>query len=221
MSIFKRFSDVLNSNLSAMLDKAENPEKLVKMIINEMESTLLNVRSQSAKTIANKKEMERQIKSFEKEIASWQQRAELAIGKGREDLAKQALQEKHRIEKAITAQTEEFAALEIALERLDHDVAKLQSKLDEAVARKRSIVARHETVKATIHMRRKIETNNIDEALYRFNRFEKRMDEMEAEVEAMDLGKNVSLSEQIDSLQGDEELDKELDALKLKLKKAS
>ena len=129
MSVFRRFSDVLNSNVNAMLDKAENPEKLVKMIINEMESTLLNVRTESARTIADKKEMERQIKNYEAEVESWQKRAELALEKGRDDLAKQALQEKHRIEDAITAQTKEFAALEVALERLDHDIAKLQSKL--------------------------------------------------------------------------------------------
>ena len=135
MSVFKRFSDVLNSNVNAMLDKAENPEKLVRMIISEMENTLLNVRTESAKTIADKKEMERQIKSFEAEIESWQKRAELALAKGREDLAKQALQEKHRIEQAIEAQTKEFSLLEVAIERLDHDIAKLQSKLNEAVAR--------------------------------------------------------------------------------------
>ena len=221
MSVFRRFSDVLNSNVNAMLDKAENPEKLVKMIINEMESTLLNVRTESARTIADKKEMERQIKNYEAEVESWQKRAELALEKGRDDLAKQALQEKHRIEDAITAQTKEFAALEVALERLDHDIAKLQSKLNEAVARRKAIVARHETVKATVHMRKNIDSSGIDDALSRFDRFEKRMDELEAEVEAMDLGRNVSLSQQIDSLQGDEDLDKELEALKSKLKKAS
>ena len=221
MSVFKRFSDVLNSNVNAMLDKAENPEKLVRMIISEMENTLLNVRTESAKTIADKKEMERQIKNFEVEIESWQKRAELALAKGREDLAKQALQEKHRIEQAIETQSKEFAALEVAIDRLDHDIAKLQNKLDEAVVRRKAIVARHDTVKSTIHMRKRIDNKNIDEALNRFNRFEKRMDELEAEVEAMDLGRNVTLSQQIDSLQDEEQLDKELEELKVKMKKAS
>ena len=221
MSVFKRFSDVLNSNVNAMLDKAENPEKLVRMIISEMENTLLNVRTESAKTIADKKEMERQIKNFEVEIESWQKRAELALAKGREDLAKQALQEKHRIEQAIETQSKEFAALEVAIDRLDHDIAKLQNKLDEAVVRRKAIVARHDTVKSTIHMRKRIDNKNIDEALNRFDRFEKRMDELEAEVEAMDLGRNVTLSQQIDSLQDEEQLDKELEELKVKMKKAS
>lgn len=221
MSVFKRFSDIINSNVSAMLDKAENPEKLVRMIISEMEETLLNVRTESVKTIADKKEMERQIKNFEAEILSWQKRAELAIEKGRDDLAKQALMEKHRIEQAIEAQCKEFTALEVALDRLDHDIAKLQGKLDEALARRKAIVARHDTVKATIHLRKKIETNGIDEALNRFDRFERRMDQVEAEVEAMDLGRNSSLSQQIDALKEDEAIDKELEALKSKLKKAS
>ncbi|MBV1909860.1 MAG: phage shock protein PspA [Kangiellaceae bacterium] len=221
MSVFKRFSDVLNSNVNAMLDKAENPEKLVRMIIGEMESTLLNVRTASAKTIADKKEMERQIKNYQSEVDSWQERAELALDKGRDDLAKQALQEKHRVEQAVEAQIKELAALETALERLDHDIAKLQSKLNEAVARRKAIVARHDTVKATVHMRKNIDSSSIDTALGRFDRFEKRMDQLEAEVEAMDLGRNVSLSQQIDSLQDNEDLDKELEALKQKMKKAS
>jgi len=221
MNVFKRFSDILNSNLNSMLDKAEDPEKLVNMIIREMETTLFNVRSESAKTIANKKEMQRQLKDFESEVASWQKRAELALDKGRDDLAKQALEEKHRIAQAIEVQSKELGALESALEKLEHDISKLQLKLNEAIARRKMIVARHVTVKNSIQIRQKIAVTGIDDALNRFNRFEKRLDEMDAEVEAMDLGQNVSLSHQIDSLQVDEDLNKELDALKLNLKKAS
>ncbi|MFT6733652.1 MAG: phage shock protein A [Polaribacter sp.] len=221
MNVFKRFSDILNSNLNSMLDKAEDPEKLVNMIIREMETTLFNVRSESAKTIANKKEMQRQLKDFESEVASWQKRAELALDKGRDDLAKQALEEKLRIAQAIEVQSKELGALESALEKLEHDISKLQLKLNEAIARRKMIVARHVTVKNSIQIRQKIAVTGIDDALNRFNRFEKRLDEMDAEVEAMDLGQNVSLSHQIDSLQVDEDLNKELEALKLNLKKAS
>jgi phage shock protein A len=221
MNVFKRFSDILNSNLNSMLDKAEDPEKLVNMIIREMETTLFNVRSESAKTIANKKEMQRQLKDFESEVASWQKRAELALDKGRDDLAKQALEEKLRIAQAIEVQSKELGALESALEKLEHDISKLQLKLNEAIARRKMIVARHVTVKNSIQIRQKIAVTGIDNALNRFNRFEKRLDEMDAEVEAMDLGQNVSLSQQIDSLQADEDLNKELEALKLNLKKAS
>ena len=221
MSVFKRFSDILNSNLSAMLDKAENPEKLVRMIISEMENTLYDVRKESAKTIADKKDMQRQVKNYHAEIASWQQRAEMALGKDRDDLAKQALAEKHRIEEAVEAQTKELAALDLALDRLENDIAKLQGKLNEAIGRRKAIVARHDTVRATIQIRKRTETNHIGEALSRFDRFEKRMDELEAEVEAMDLGKNVSLSQQIDCLDVDENINQELDELKEKMRKAS
>jgi len=219
MSVFKRFSDVVNSNVSAMLDKAENPEKLVRLIIAEMESTLFDVRTQSAKTIADKKEMQRQLKSLEEEVVLWQARAEKALSKEREDLAKQALNEKHRVEQAIEVQNKELENLETALMRLEQDVSKLQAKLNEALARRDAIVARHETVRSTIQARKRIDDSAINEALNRFERFEKRMDELEAEVEAMDLGRNVSLSQQIDALDQDEKLDDELEALKAKMKK--
>ncbi|MCW8875965.1 MAG: phage shock protein PspA [Kangiellaceae bacterium] len=222
MSVFKRFSDIVNSNVSAMLDKAEDPEKLVRMIIAEMESTLFDVRTQSAKTIADKKDMQRQLKNMQEEVAAWQARAEKALSKEREDLAKQAIQEKHRVEQAIEAQTKELEELDAALLRLEQDVSKLQSKLNEAVARRDALVARHETVKSTIQMRKRIDDTAINDALHRFERFEKRMDELEAEVEAMDLGRNVSLSQQIDSLGDNEKLDEELEQLKAKMnKKAS
>lgn len=221
MSVFKRFSDIVNSNVSAMLDKAENPEKLVRLIITEMESTLFDVRTQSAKTIADKKEMHRQINNLKDEVVLWQSRAEKALAKSREDLAKQALQEKHRVEQAIEAQEKELQDLESALLRLEQDVSKLQAKLNEAVARRDAIVARHDTVKSTIKMRKQFDDSSINDALGRFERFEKRMDELEAEVEAMDLGRNVNLSQQIDSLEDDEKLDEELAALKAKVKKSA
>jgi len=222
MSVFKRFSDVVNSNVSAMLDKAENPEKLVRLIIAEMEMTLFDVRTESAKIISNKKAMQRQLKTMQEEIDLWQQRAEKALNKERDDLARQAIQEKHRIEKAVEAQGKELSELEAALLRLEQDVSRLQAKLNEAIAKRDVIVARHDTIKSTIKTRKRIDETSINEALYRFERFERRMDELEAEVEAMDLGRNVSLSQQIDSLEEDDALNVELAELKHKLtKKAS
>ncbi|MDQ7049040.1 MAG: phage shock protein PspA [Enterobacterales bacterium] len=221
MSIFKRFSDILNSNINAMLDKAEDPQKLVKLIVTEMESTLFEVRKESAKTIADQKEMQRQLEKFNQEVEQWQQRAELAIAKGREDLAKQALSEKRRIEQSIDAQRKELDLLATALDRLDHDLTRLQSQLDQALARRKMLLARQVTVKSSLHLRAKLDSRPIEEALDRFERFEKRLDVMEAEVEAMDLGRNASLSHQIESLACDESLDKELEQLKQKLKKAS
>jgi phage shock protein A len=222
MSVFSRFSDIVNSNVSSMLDKAENPEKLVKMIISEMEATLFEVRTESVKIISNKKELQRQLANMQQEVELWQQRAEKALAKDREDLAKQALNEKHRIEQGIDALSKELAELEAALLRLEQDIGQLQSKLNEAVARRDAIVARHDSVQSSLRTRKTINQDNINQALYKFERFEKRMDDLEAEVEAMDLGRNTSLSEQIDSLEKDEELNAEIEALKQKMtKKAS
>ncbi len=217
MSVFKRFSDVVSSNVSAMLEKAENPEKLVKMIIGEMESTLFDVRAESASTIADKKEMQRQLKSMQDEVLLWQQRAETALQKNREDLARQALQEKRQVEQGIKAKVAELEELEAALLRLEQDVSKLQLKLNEAIARRDIMVARHNTIHSTIQTRKQLNDSSINEALHRFGRFERRMDELEAQVEAMDLGRNQSLSQQIDSLEDDELLNTEIEALKSKM----
>ncbi|MGX5201255.1 PspA/IM30 family protein [Aliikangiella sp. IMCC44632] len=218
MSVFKRFSDIVNSNISAMLDKAENPEKMLNLIISEMEQTLFDVRSTSAKTIADKKHMQRALTQLEKETSLWQERAEKALAKEREDLAKQALMEKRRVEQAITAQTKELDALEQALLLLDQDLSMLQAKLNEAVARRKSLVARHEVVTKTVQLRQKFDDSVINEAIHRFDRFEAKMDKLEAQVEAFDLGRNASLSEQIDSLDKNEVIDAELAALKQRLK---
>jgi len=219
MSVFKRFSDILNSNISSMLDKAENPEKLVRLIITEMETTLFEVRAESAKIIADKKDMQRALKSLQGDVGHWQQRAEKALAYERDDLATQALQEKHRVEQVIKAQTDELKTLEQALLRLEQDLSKLQAKHNEAVARRDMLLARHDAVKSTIQVRKQFDNRSIDEAIYRFDRFEKRMDQLEAEVEAMDLGRNANLSEQIDSLDVDTALADELEALKKKIQK--
>ncbi|MET1255129.1 phage shock protein PspA [Aliikangiella maris] len=217
MSVFRRFSDIINSNISAMLDKAENPEKMVKLIISEMENTLFEARRECAKVIAEQKEMLRQLTNMQQEAQLWQQRAEKALLKERDDLAKQALAEKNRIEQAINAQQKELSALDSALLRLEQEISQLQAKLNEAVARKKALLARHQTVNSTIKMRQQFEHSAIDEALERFENFERKMDQLEAQVEAMDFGRNQSLSEQIDSLEKEDALDKELAALKQKM----
>lgn len=221
MGIFTRFADIVNSNLNAMLESAEDPEKMLKMIIQEMEQTLVEVRSASVKTIAQKKELRRSI-DYQKHIANnWQEKAELAISKGREDLAKAALIEKQEIEKAIEAQDKELGQLEAALEKLNEDIRKLQEKLDEAKARKKAFALRQKAVASRVKVKTQLENKAIDEALYKFEAFEQKMDRLEAEIEAFDLGKGKTLSEQIDDLVVDESIQKELDELKTKYKKAS
>jgi len=221
MKLFSRASDILNSNINAMLDKAENPEKMVRAMIAEMEGTLFEVRRESAATINSKKKMERNLKNLQQEIETWQQRAEKALARDREDLAKLALVEKHRVEEACSAQQQELAKVEHAVERLDHDISRLQSQLDQAIARRDAILLRHRTVVSTVNVRRFNEDNKIEKALGRFEQFEARIDQLESELEAMELGQNPGLAAQIDNLEKEQALQDELEALKQKVKKAS
>ncbi len=144
MGIFSRLSDIVNSNINAMLDKAEDPEKMIRMVIQEMEETLVEVRSTTARIIADKKELTRRNKRLEKQADEWENKAELAINKGREDLAKAALLEKTNVNEMITLIHEDMSKLDAALEQLSLEIEQLQSKLNEARARQKTILMRHD-----------------------------------------------------------------------------
>ncbi len=220
MGIFSRMSDIVNSNINALLDKAEDPEKLVRMMIQEMEQTLFEVRSASARSLADKKELHRKIEGSKQEVATWQEKAELAVSKGRDDLAKAALQEKSRLEQVLVLQQREISELEAALDRLKADISRLQSKLDEAVARRDAMLLRQQALVKQKQVQKQVYRPNLDAALEKFEAYERKIDQMEAEVEAMELGRNSSLKHQIDELVSNESLEKELDALKKKVANA-
>jgi phage shock protein A len=217
MGVFSRISDIINSNISALLDKAEDPEKLIRLIIQEMEQTLIEVRSASARTLADKKDLSRKVAQLESEVADWQSKAELAISKGRDDLAKAALKEKARLEQIVVAQKQEMAELDAAIEKLSSDVAHLQSKLDEAVARRDAMLLRRQTLEKHKHVQQQIHRPNLEVAFEKFEAFERKIDLMEAEIEAMELGRNKTLKEQIDELVIADKLEQELASLKSKV----
>ena len=221
MGIFTRFADIVNSNLNAMLDSAEDPEKMLKMIIQEMEQTLVEVRSASVRTIADKKELRRKIEQQKYLSKNWHEKAELAISRGREDLAKAALVEKQDIDRVIEVQEKELSQLEAALEKLKQDIGSLQEKLNEAKSRQEAFALRQNTVTSRIKVKKQLDNSAIDDAMQKFDLFEQKMDRLEAEIEAYDLGKGQTLSAQIDQLVVDEDIEKELEALKTKFKKAS
>ncbi len=221
MGIFTRFADIVNSNLNAMLDSAEDPEKMLKMIIQEMEQTLVEVRSASVRTIADKKELRRKIEQQKYLSKNWHEKAELAISRGREDLAKAALVEKQDIDRVIEVQEKELSQLEAALEKLNQDIGSLQEKLNEAKSRQEAFALRQNTVTSRIKVKKQLDNSAIDDAMQKFDLFEQKMDRLEAEIEAYDLGKGQTLSDQIDQLVVDEDIEKELEALKTKFKKAS
>lgn len=218
MGIFSRFADIVNSNLNALLDKAEDPAKMVRLIIQEMEDTLVEVRSTSARTLAEKKELARRIEHVQSQIADWQQKAELALSKGREDLAKSALVEKRKLEEAADVMEQEFAHLEQQLEKLQEEIAQLQAKLSDAKSRQKSIVMRQQTASSRLEVKKRLDSGKMEDAMARFEQYEQKIDGLESQVEAYDLGKK-SLASEIEQLQAEDEVDKELEALKAQLKK--
>ena len=214
MSVFSRMSDIVNSNINAMLDKAEDPEKMVRMIIQEMEDTLVEVRSGAARAIADRKELERRITYAARESVEWQRRAELAINKGRDDLAKAALAEKKRMQAAQESLKEQHTEVELGLAKLNDDIAALQTKLADAKHRQKLLETRHDTAAYRLKARSRIYGERINDALGRFDDYERKLENMEGKVEAYDLGKQHDLDRQFADLETDEHVEAELAALK-------
>jgi len=214
MGIFTRFSDIVNSNINAILDKAEDPEKIVRLMIQEMEDTLVEVRSAAARSIADKKDLNRKIERFDRDLNDWDQRAELALRKGREDLAKAALVEKSRVAAAVEILKQDYLAVDEGLAKLNEDIARLESKLEDAKTRQKALLARHKTASSRLAARKKIHDYKIDDAMLRFEQYTRRIDDVEGRVEAYDLGLPKDLNHEFASLEAEESVQEELDALK-------
>lgn len=217
MGIFSRFSDIVNSNINAILEKAEDPEKIVRLMIQEMEDTLVEVRSAAARAIADKKELNRKLGSLEKEQSGWQEKAELAITKGRDDLAKAALGEKTRATAASDVLKEQYEAVDEGLSKLNSDIGRLEEKLADAKNRQKALITRHRTATKRLQVRKKIHNYKIEDALVRFEHYERKMDDVEGRVEAYDLGLKKDLRETFASLESEESVEKELSELKTRM----
>jgi phage shock protein A len=217
MGIFTRFSDIVNSNINAILDKAEDPEKIVRLMIQEMEDTLVEVRSAAARSIADKKDLNRKLESLEKELREWDAKAELAIRKGREDLAKAALVEKSRAAAAVELIKFDYAAVDEGLGKLNEDISRLESKLQDAKARQKSLLARHKTANSRLAARKKIHDYKIEDAMVRFEQYTRRIDDVEGRIEAYDLGLPKDLNHEFASLEAEESVARELKDLKQRL----
>jgi phage shock protein A len=217
MGIFSRLADIVNSNINAILDRAEDPEKIIRLIIQEMEDTLVEVRSSAVRAIAEKKEVERRVATLEREQEEWQRRAELAITKGREDLAKGALLAKARVAEALAALRRQQSQVEDALAKQNEDIGKLQAKLADAKAREKSIAARHKSAANRIKLRSKLYDERITDAFARFEQVERALDEIEGKAEAFDLGRKKTLADELAGLEAEHGVDEELKALKERL----
>jgi len=217
MGIFSRFTDIINSNINNLLDKAEDPAKMVRLIIQEMEDTLVEVRSSSAKTLADKKDLVRQANRFEKEAAQWQEKAELALSKGREDLARAALVEKNKCAEKSVSLNDELSHVDEHINKLQEEISQLQDKLADAKARQKAIIMREKTAESRLKVKKKIDSDKVNDALGRFDQYERKIDDIESQVDAYDLGSK-SLADEISELENDESVDNELAALKAKMK---
>jgi phage shock protein A len=220
MGIFSRFTDIVNSNINSILDKAEDPEKMVRLIIQEMEDTLVEVRSASAKTLASKKEISSQISKMQNEAKDWKSKAELAISKDREDLARAALQEKKKCDEHARALSSELKVVDEQITKLQSEVGQLQDKLADAKTRQKAIILRQTTVSSRLEVKKTLDSGKVDAAMGRFEQYERKIDDLESQVDAYDLGKK-TLADEFAELESDEEIDDELAALKKKMQSKS
>jgi phage shock protein A len=217
MGIFSRMTDIIQANLNAMLDKAEDPEKIVRLMVQEMEDTLVEARTAAARAIADKKELLRKHDALGAEVDEWQRKAELAISKDREDLAKAALAEKNHLAFTADAIKEQVGDVESGLEKLNTDITRLEEKLSDARARQKALILRHNTAVKQLEVRRQIYDNKFDDALMRFEKFERKMDYVEGRIESYDLGKSRDLRDEFSDLENDEDLQDQLAELKKKV----
>ena len=216
MSIFSRMTDIINSNLNALLDKAEDPEKMVRLIIQEMEETLVEVRTTSARTIADKKELARRRDWLKEESSEWERKAEIAIRKGRDDLARAALVERNKAAESAESAARELQLLEETLGKLSEDTAALQQKIKDAKTRQNAIIMRGKAAKTRLGVKRQLNDANLDDAIHRFEQYERKMDDLEGQIEAFDLGQR-TLADEIKELEGGEKIDEDLKALKARV----
>lgn len=217
MGIFSRLGDIINSNLNAMLDRAEEPEKIVRLIIQEMEDTLVEVRSAAARAIAEKKELGRRIEHLDAAQADWQKKAELAIEKGREDLAKGALLAKSEAAATVALMKKEMGLVDDTLAKTNEDLSRLDAKLAEAKAKQKTLELRHNAARDQIRMRTQLHDGRIDDAMARYEQIERKLDRMEGQVDAFDMGRKKNLAEEFAELEAENAISAELEALKAKM----
>jgi phage shock protein A len=218
MGIFSRSRDIFAANITELLDRSEDPAKMIRMVILEMEETLVEVRASAARCIADGKEMRRALGRLDEMQSSWTEKAELALSKDREDLAKAALIERQKAADMADGLRDEIAVIDDTLKSYEGDIAKLQGKLREARARQNAIATRFESAVTRAKAREIMNGNRTEDAFSRFEVLERRADFAEGRAEALGMTGPKSLEEEIAELKAAESVDAELEAMKAALK---
>lgn len=214
MGIFTRVRDIINSNINAMLDRAEDPEKLIKMMIREMEDTLVEVKANCAGAMATRKKVERELEEMLAHAKNWGAKAELAVDKGREGLAREALLEKRRYVERSEQLGEEIGQAKDMVAQYQNDIVQLEDKLQAAREKQRMLLQRHRHAQDKKRAQGGIRRFDAADAMARFDNFEQRIDRMEAEADLVNYGRKPTLDEEFAALEKDEELERELTELK-------
>lgn len=221
MGIFSRTRDIIAANFTELLDQADDPSKMIRMIILEMEETLVEVRASAARTIADQKEMHRHIMKLDKLQADWGEKAQLALSKDREDLARAALVEKRKASDMAEQLGAEITVLDDALRAYEEDIHKLQNRLREARSRQAQIAARLESAENRYKLRNLMTNERVDEALARFEQLERHVDYAEGRADALNFDRAPkTLADEFAALEGSDKVDEELEAMKRALGKS-
>jgi len=219
MGIFTRFRDIVSANINAMLDKAEDPEKLIKLMIREMEDTLVEIKASCAGVMANSRRIQRQLEEFRSRVQYWEERAELGVNKGRDDLAREALVEKRRCTERADALDKELVECEALIEQYQDDIRQLEEKLQSAREKQRILIQRHIHANRRRRAQEEIRRMDTSEAFIKFEELENRIERMEAEADLVNFGTKPRLEGELDDLALDDEIEKELQRLKSSLAK--
>jgi len=219
MGIFSRFRDIVSSNINVMLDKAEDPEKLIKLMIREMEDTLVEIKASCAGVMAGNKKVQREIGEVQSRAKQWEERAELAVSKGRDDLAREALVERRRYTDRAEALLQESMRLNAIVEQYQDDIRQLEEKLTSAREKQRILVQRHIRANKKRQAQEEIRRFDSSEAIFKFEDLENRIERMEAEADLVNFGRKPAVEAEWESLLVDDEIEKELQTLKSSSKK--
>lgn len=214
MGIFTRFRDIVSANINSMLDQAEDPEKMIKLMIHEMEDTLIELKSSCAGVIAGQKKVERKFDELKEKIALWSQRAALAVAKGKDDLAREALFEKRRFNEAADAAEKEINEYLGLINQYQDDIRELEEKLANAKEKKRILVQRHKRATGKKKAQQEIRKSASADTMARFDKLESRIEQMEAEADLVNMHHKPTIDETFDNLATDDEIENELAKLK-------